>query len=97
MKQDRPDTTQISAALSEAEAAAAFSRGCRARWKRRRAPARQESLEDARQRCAAVVPQLRSWLGMVAWGGISLQDELAMKRAVAALRYERRQIDKMLT
>jgi hypothetical protein len=33
---------------------------------------------------------------MVAWDGIALDDELAMKKIMEALRYERRQIDKML-
>lgn len=33
---------------------------------------------------------------MSAWGGISTDDDLAMKRVMEALRYERRQIDKML-
>jgi hypothetical protein len=33
---------------------------------------------------------------MVAWGGIELDDELAMKKAMEALRYERRQLTKML-
>lgn len=33
---------------------------------------------------------------MTAFGGVALEDEVDMKRAVAAARYERRQLDKML-
>ena len=96
MSQERPDHAQITAAVRAAEAVVGSAAAVRGRYHRRKAPKRQASLEDARARCADAAKPLRSWIGMVAWGGIELDDELAMKGAVEKLRYERRQIDKML-
>lgn len=96
MSQPRPDQAKIAAALTRADSAVAAAAACRARYHRRRAPKRDSALAAARNRCAEAAAPLRSWLGMAAWGGISLDDELLMKKATTALRYERRQIDKML-
>lgn len=83
------------AALGDAERAVSYSRDTRKRLGRRRTPTRKKLLLAARERCADAAVPMRSWLGMVAWGGITLDDELAMKRQMERLRYERRQIDKM--
>lgn len=96
MSQARPDSKEIAAAIGAADAAVGSAASVRRRYHRRKSPLRQKGLEDARQRCDVAVEPLRSWLGMAAWGGIALEDELAMKKATTALRYERRQIDKML-
>lgn len=96
MSQARPDHKQIEGGIREVERKVARAREVRKKYARRRTPRRDSALRDARTGCAAAVKPLRSWLGMVAWGGITLDDELAMKAAVAAARYERRQIDKML-
>jgi hypothetical protein len=96
MAQKSPDHAEIEAAVAAAQTLADNSAAVRRRWRRRNAPTRQPALEGARQRCADAAPQLRSWIGMSAWGGISTDDDLAMKRVMEALRYERRQIDKML-
>jgi hypothetical protein len=96
MSQPRPHSEQITAALGTADAAMAAARKTRARYRGRKTPGRVDALCDARARCEAAAEPMRSWLGMVAWGGIALEDELAMKKAMADLRYERRQIAKML-
>lgn len=97
MSQDRPTHAEIVTAVAKVDAAVTYARSRRDWWKRRHAPLRVGQLAAARLRCADAVVPLRSWLGMTAWGGIDTADELEMKRAVAAARYERRQIDKMLS
>lgn len=96
MTKPRPTTEQIAAAVSFAERAVTSAAEVRKRYHRRRTPQRDRALEEARTRCEQAAAPLRSWIGMVAWGGISLDDELAMKGATESLRYERRQIAKML-
>lgn len=96
MSQPRPNPTEIAAAVEVATAAVRHSADVRKRHGRRRAPTREKQLTAARTRCAEVAQPLRSWLGMAAWGGIDIDDELAMKKIMEKLRYERRQIDKML-
>lgn len=96
MSKNRPDHAHIAAAIERLDNAVAVSTAVRKRYRRRITPARNPALEQARQDCADSVPLLRSWLGMAAWGGIDVADELAMKNAVERARYERRQIDKML-
>jgi len=96
MSQPRPTHEQIADGVRDAEQATAAASDVRARYHRRRSPRRQPSLEAAKQRCEDAAAPLRSWIGMVAWDGISLADELAMKKAMEGLRYERRQIAKML-
>lgn len=95
MAQPRPDRATIAAALAEASDAATASKTTRLSLGRRRTLTRAKRLTAARDRCSAAAEPIRSWLGMVAWGGIEQEDELAMKKVMAALRYERRQIDKM--
>lgn len=95
MAQPHPDRAVIAAALAEATDAVVASKTTRASLGRRRTPTRAKRLTAARDRCAAAAEPIRSWLGMVAWGGIEQEDELAMKKVMTALRYERRQIDKM--
>lgn len=96
MSKDRPTHDEIMAATARALGAAQNSAACRKRLRRRNPPTRDAQLRTMRSRCADAAPQLRSWIGMSAWGGISTDDDLAMKKAMEALRYERRQIDKML-
>lgn len=91
----RPTPSQITVALSAAERAVMSSRETRKRLGRRRTNRRKTQLLAAREGCAEAAVPIRSWLGMAAWGGIALDDELAMKRQMERLRYERRQIDKM--
>jgi hypothetical protein len=83
------------AALGAAERAVFHARSTRKKLGRRRTARRSTQLLAARQRCSEAAAPLRSYIGMIAWGGISLDDELAMKRQMEKLRYERRQIDKM--
>lgn len=97
MAQSRPTYAEIANGLRAAQYAVERSAAVRARYRRRRGLKRRATdLTEARERCERAAPQLRSWLGMVAWGGIKLADELAMKRAMEELRYERRQLTKML-
>lgn len=96
MSQPRPTHDQISAAVSAADRAVTAAVAVRKRYHRRRAPQRESALVGARTRCEESAKPLRSWIGMSAWGGIELDDELAMKKVMEALRYERRQIAKML-
>lgn len=95
MSQPRPTYQEVAAGITAAERAAAASRETRLRLGRRRTKRRAQQLAAARQRCADAAKPLRSWLGMVAWGGIRQADEIAMKKVMEKLRYERRQIDKM--
>jgi hypothetical protein len=96
MSQPRPTHDQISAAVAVAQSAVAAAAAVRKRYHRRRSPQRESALVAARTRCEDAAKPLRSWIGMAAWGGIELDDELAMKKQMEALRYERRQIAKML-
>lgn len=97
MSQPRPTSEEIAAAIQRAAREVRHGREVRRRYRRRRgAPNRETHLKSAHERCGEMAKPLRSWLGMVAWGGISLEDELAMKKAMEDLRYERRQIGKML-
>lgn len=95
--QTSPTKDQIEAAISVAEEAVSHARDVRKRVGRRRTPKRKVQLTTARDRCASTAEPLRSFIGMVAWDkhGITLEQELDMKKAMEALRYERRQIDKM--
>ncbi len=93
--QDSPTSEQIMAAIGVAAEAVAHARDVRKRVGRRRTPTRAAKLAAARARCAAAAEPLRSFIGMVAWHNLSNEQELDMKNAIAALRYERRQIDKM--
>lgn len=95
MPQARPKAPEITAVLGAAERAVLHSRSTRKKLGRRRTARRESQLLAARQRCAEAAAPLRSYIGMIAWEGIALDDELAMKRQMADLRYERRQIDKM--
>jgi len=94
--QERPNSGQIVAVLGAAERAAISARETRRRLGRRRTQRRESQLLGARARCAEAAIPLRSYIGMVAWGGISQDDEISMKNIMSKLRYERRQIDKML-
>lgn len=97
MRQPRPDHAVIENELGRADAAVNHSRDVRRRYRRRRGAARRdEHLAAAKARCEQIAIPIRSWLGMVAWGGIELEDEIAMKAMMERLRYERRQITKML-
>lgn len=94
--QDRPTDKQLQRAIDIGDMVAKASKECRARYGRRRTPQRQERLTWHRKRCAAAAVPLRSYIGMVAWHDIPVDFEIPMKRVIADLRYERRQIDKML-
>lgn len=94
--QRTPSSEQIKTALTAADTAVEAARRTRNRLGRRRTPSREDSLKAAAARCAEAAKPLRSLIGMVAWHNLSTEDELAMKDAIARLRYERRQISKML-
>lgn len=96
MSQPRPNRAEIAAAVAVARTAAGDATTHRKSFRRRRTPRRNEILTRAQKRCENAAVPLRSWLGMTAWGGIELEDELAMKKVMEDLRYERRQIAKML-
>lgn len=91
-----PQPSKIAAALTTAETAVAEAQAARKRFARRHPSHRQEQLVGARERCAEAAKPLRSYIGMCAWGVIMFNDESAMKHQIARLRYERRQLDKML-
>lgn len=94
--QTSPDRDQIAAAIETGLGAATAARQVRLRLGRRKTPKRAEQLAAARDRCADAAAPLRSFIGMVAWHDLPVEQELAMKDAISKLRYERRQIDKML-
>lgn len=96
MSQPRPTSEQIAAAIREAESASTAAAAVRARYHRRRSPRREPALAAAKERCEAAASPLRSFIGMVAWHDLPVEEELAMKAAMQKLRYERRQIAKML-
>ncbi len=83
------------AAVGAGERAVLSSRALRKRLGRRKTQRRRKQLTAAREACADAAKPLRSYIGMVAWEGISQEDEISMKNIMAKLRYERRQIDKM--
>lgn len=91
----KPTSDEIMAAVDVAIEAADHSRALRKRLGRRRTPRRAAQFSAARERCASAAEPLRSFIGMVAWHDISYELESPMKDAIAKLRYERRQIDKM--
>lgn len=93
--QSPPTKPQIEAAVMVADEAVEHARGVRKRVGRRRTPKRAAQLSAARERCATAAVPLRSFIGMVAWYDLPVDQELAMKGAMQRLRYERRQIDKM--
>jgi hypothetical protein len=93
--QKSPTPEQIAAALDVASEAIEHSAATRKRVGRRRTPKRAAQLTAARERCAHAAEPLRSFIGMIAWHDIPVEQELAMKKAMEKLRYERRQIDKM--
>jgi hypothetical protein len=84
--------TAVSAARDAVERAGKMRR----RLARRRTPHRDAELRAMQGECAEAAVPLRSYIGMVAWHDLPVEQELAMKDAIAALRYERRQIGKML-
>lgn len=90
-----PTKEQIDAAILVAEEAVDHASGVRKRVGRRRTPKRAAQLAAAREQCAAAASPLRSFIGMVAWYDLPVDLELAMKKMMQKLRYERRQIDKM--
>jgi hypothetical protein len=96
MTQPTPTADEIASGLRSAETAVTNAANVRQRYRRRRLKRRGEQLTAARDRCVAAAAPLRSWIGMVAWHDLPLETELAMKDAISALRYERRQITKML-
>lgn len=93
--QSPPDREQIEAAVTVAEEAVSHAREVRKRVGRRRTPRRKAQLQAARDRCSAAAEPLRSFIGMIAWHDLPLDQEIAMKGVMKKLRYERRQIDKM--
>lgn len=93
--QESPTKEQIDAAISVADEAVAHASALRKRVGRRKTPKRAAQLTAARERCSAAAGPLRSFIGMVAWHDLPTEWEIAMKNSMDALRYERRQIDKM--
>lgn len=94
--QTTPTKQQIEHVVHAALDAVAASSDTRSRFKRRRTPIRTRQLERSLDACVAAAEPLRSFIGMVAWHDFDMDTELMMKDAIAKLRYERRQIAKML-
>lgn len=92
----RPSDKQLQQAITAGRAVAKASSECRARYGRRRTPQRTDRLTFHRQRCASAAVPLRSYIGMNAWYDFPLEIDHGLRDAIAELRYERRQIDKML-
>ena len=95
LMKEKPTSEQIMAAVGVATEAVDHARALRKRLGRRKTPTRAAQLTAARARCASAADPLRSFIGMVAWHDLPYELESAMKDAMAKLRYERRQIDKM--
>lgn len=85
-------------AIAAGRYAASYAKQLRGRLRRRKTAKRQTQLEAAREKCGKAAAPLRSYIGMVAWDKheITLEQELEMKSVMEDLRYERRQITKML-
>lgn len=96
MPQPTPTREDVESALADAAAAVGRARGMRRRLARRRTPNRDAELRAMQGECADRAAPLRSFIGMVAWHDLPTDQELVMKTAIGDLRYERRQIDKML-
>jgi hypothetical protein len=94
--QDRPTDKQLQKAIDAGRAVAKAAAECRERYARRRTPQRKERLTYHRNRCADAAAPLRSYIGMVAWHDLPLEFDLRMRDVIGELRYERRQLDKML-
>lgn len=95
--QPKPTTPQIVDALTAAADAVLFAHSVRKRFGRRLVPFREQKIDEALARCAVAAAPLRSYIGMVAWHDLPLETELAMKKVMQELRYERRQLTKMKT
>lgn len=93
-----PTEQEIRDAIAAGRYAAAYSKQTRGRLRRRKTAKRQPQLEATRLKCEEAAAPLRSFIGMIAWDkhGITLEQELEMKKTMEALRYERRQLTKML-
>lgn len=96
VSQPKPDIHALSAAIGAADHAVAAASAARKKFRRRRTTRRDDILLARREACAKAAAPLRSYIGMCAWHDFDVSQETAMKRAIEALRYERRQIDKML-
>lgn len=96
MSQSTPDYSQIESAVKVADRAAMLSAEARKKYARRRSPRRESTLNRCRERCSEAAKPLRSYIGMIAWHDLPVDVELMLKNAIAKLRYERRQLDKML-
>jgi hypothetical protein len=96
--QPSPTEKDIRDAIGAGCYAASYAKQTRGRLRRRKTAKRQLQLEAARTKCVAAAAPIRSFLGMVAWDKhkITLEQELEMKKVMEDLRYERRQITKML-
>lgn len=94
---DKPTDEEIQVALAAAREAVDQSRERRKRLSRRRTPRRRIELEEARAAASAAAAPLRSYIGMIAWHDLSNEIEVKMKHAMRDLRYERGQLDKMMS
>jgi hypothetical protein len=94
----KPPTPQtIEAACQTAHETAELVKKVRKRWARRYAAAtRIEHLQEAFDACAAAAAPLRSYIFRALWHEAKLEDELAMRAAIAALGKERHLLYKML-
>ena len=93
-----PTEQDIRDAIGAGRYAASYAKQMRGRLRRRNTANRKAKLESAKVKCEQAAEPLRSYIGMIAWDKheITLDQELEMKKTMEALRYERRQITKML-
>lgn len=93
-----PTAQDIRDAIGAGRHAASCAKQIRGRLRRRKTTNRREQLEGAKVNCEQAAAPLRSYIGMIAWDKheITLKQELEMKKTMEDLRYERRQIAKML-
>lgn len=94
--QESPTSEQLLRATGDATERVDKSRAMRKRLRRRRTPRRDQELRDMLESLAAAAAPVRRYIGMVLAHDIPMETELALKRASQDLRYERRQIGKML-
>lgn len=93
-----PTAQDIRDAIGAGRYAASYAKQTRGRLRRRQTANRRAQLEGAKVKCEQAAAPLRSYIGMIAWDqhDITLEQELEMKKTMEDLRYERRQIAKML-
>jgi len=93
-----PTAQDIRDAIGAGRYAVSYAKQTRGRFRRRKTKTRRPLLEAAKVKCELAAVPLRSYIGMIAWDKheITVEQEIEMKKIMEDLRYERRQITKML-